>query len=60
MNILIVNTSDIHGGAAMAAYRLMEALHAGGENVKMLVRDKRSDHPAVIPIGNRFRNRWNS
>jgi len=59
MNILIISTSDIHGGAAMAAYRLMEALHAGGENVKMLVRDKRSDHPSVIPVGNRFRNKWN-
>lgn len=59
MNILIVSTSDIHGGAAIAAYRLMNALHASGEDVKMMVRDKFSDNPLVFSVGNRYRNKWN-
>ncbi|MCM1021635.1 MAG: glycosyltransferase family 4 protein [Muribaculum sp.] len=39
MNVLIVNTSQRTGGAAIAASRLAEAL-AGEANVTMLVRDK--------------------
>ena len=59
MNILIINTSDMHGGAAIAAFRLMNALLREGENVKMLVRDKQADHPAVIPVGGKLQNRLN-
>jgi len=59
MNILIVNTSDIHGGAAIAAFRLMNALLREGEHVKMLVRDKQSDHTAVIAAGSKLQNRLN-
>ncbi|MBK5194964.1 MAG: glycosyltransferase, partial [Proteiniphilum sp.] len=59
MNILIISTSDIHGGAAIASSRLMNALLSRGEKVKMLVRDKRSDHPDVISIGNKQQNRLN-
>ncbi len=59
MKILIVSTSDIHGGAAIAAFRLKNALRSEGENVTMLVIDKCSDHPDVIPIGNKQNNKWN-
>lgn len=59
MRILIINTSDIHGGAAIAANRLMSALRAEGENVKMLVRDKRSENENVIAAGNDYKNKWN-
>lgn len=59
MNILIVNTSDIRGGAAMAAFRLMNALQSEGEQVKMLIRDKYSDHPDVIPSGSKLLKRLN-
>lgn len=59
MNILIISTSDIHGGAAIAAYRLMGALQNSGENVKMLVRDKRSDNQNVILVGGEYKNKWN-
>ena len=59
MNILIISTSDIHGGAAIAAYRLLNALHAQGENAKMLVRDKFSNNPHIIKIGNSHQNKWN-
>lgn len=59
MNILIISKSDIHGGAAIAAYRLMNALKSEGENVKMAVIDKRSDNPDVIQVGNKYSNQWN-
>jgi glycosyltransferase involved in cell wall biosynthesis len=59
MNILIISTSDLHGGAAIAAYRLLNALHAQGEHVKMLVRDKFSDNSLVIKAGNLIENKWN-
>ena len=44
MNILIVSTSDNRGGAAIAAYRLMNALKSEGVNIKMAVIDKRSNN----------------
>ena len=59
MNILIISTSDIHGGAAIASFRLMNALLTRGEKVKMLVRDKHSDHNDVITTGNRLQRNLN-
>ncbi|MDO5523584.1 MAG: glycosyltransferase family 4 protein, partial [Bacteroidia bacterium] len=52
-------TSDIHGGAAIAAFRLMNALNATGANAKMLVRDKFSDNENVIQIGSNIQNKRN-
>ena len=40
MRVLIVNTSERTGGAAVAANRLMEALNNHGVKAKMLVREK--------------------
>ena len=48
MKILIVNTSDIQGGAARAAYRLHRALLAYGFDSQMLVQSKVSDDYTVI------------
>ena len=48
MKILIVNKSDIQGGAARAAYRLHKALLENGVDSKMLVQDKISDDYTVI------------
>lgn len=50
MRILIVNTSERTGGAAVAANRLMEALNNNGEKAKMLVRDKQSDCLTVVGL----------
>lgn len=50
MHILIVNTSEKTGGAAIAANRLMEALIANGEKAKMLVRDKQTQSINVDAI----------
>ena len=48
MKILIVNTSDIEGGAARAAYRLFKALQNEGIDVYMLVQRKFSDDYKVL------------
>ena len=50
MKVLIVNTSDISGGAARAAYRLHSSLLSTGIDSKMLVQVKKSDDYTVIPV----------
>ena len=52
MRVLIVNTSERTGGAAVAANRLMEALNNNGVKAKMLVRDKQTDSLTVVGLGN--------
>jgi len=54
MRVLIVNTSERIGGAAIAATRLMEALKRNGVKAKMVVRDKQTDHLTVISVGSRW------
>ena len=48
MKILIVNASDIQGGAARAAYRLHKSLLAKNIDSQMLVQSKSSDDFTVI------------
>jgi len=48
MKILILNTLDIQGGAARAAYRLHRALLSENMDSKMLVQDKVSDDWTVM------------
>ena len=43
MRVLIINTSENTGGAAVAANRLKDALNNNGVKAKMLVRDKTTD-----------------
>ena len=50
MKVLILNTSERTGGAAVAANRLMHALCKQGVEAKMLVRDKLSDDERVISV----------
>ena len=50
MKVLLVNTSERTGGAAVACHRLMNALNKQGIEAQMLVRDKQSDHPNVIGL----------
>ena len=50
MRVLIINTSENIGGAAIAANRLMEALKNNGVKAKMLVRDKRTDQITVASL----------
>lgn len=55
MKILIVNTSDIQGGAARAAYRLHKALLAEGVDSQMLVQSKASDDFTVLGPQTKFK-----
>ena len=50
MRVLLVNTSERTGGAAVAANRLMDALNNNGVKCKMLVRDKLTDDITVVPL----------
>lgn len=55
MKVLIVNTSEKTGGAAVAAGRLADALNSNGVEAAMLVRDKESDSPHVTAVRAVFR-----
>ncbi len=48
MKVLLINTSEKKGGAAVACKRLMKALARSGVEVKMLVRDKATGDESVI------------
>lgn len=50
MRVLVVNTSEMTGGAAIAARRLTEALKNNGIKAKMLVRDKCTDLITVAAL----------
>ena len=58
MRVLIVNTSEKTGGAAVAANRLMEALKNNGVKAKMLVGDKQTDQLTVVPLPRHWLLRW--
>ena len=58
MRILIVNTSENEGGAAVAANRLMEALKNNGVKAKMLVAHKTTDQITVAELPHRWLQRW--
>jgi glycosyltransferase involved in cell wall biosynthesis len=59
MRVLIVNTSDRTGGAAVAANRLMMALNNHGVKAKMLVRDKLSDSLTIVALPKSPLLHWN-
>jgi glycosyltransferase involved in cell wall biosynthesis len=48
MKILLLNTNDISGGAAIAAYRLLKGLQQNSVQAQMLVQSKKSDDYSVI------------
>lgn len=50
MNVLIINTFDIKGGAARAAYRLHKGFIQIGMNAFMLVKEKQSHDERVLQI----------
>lgn len=51
MRVLLINTSERIGGAAIAASRLLRALNRHGVEAEMLVRDKQTDNPRVAALG---------
>ncbi len=58
MRVLIINTSERIGGAAIAASRLMEALKNNGIKAKMLVRDKQTNQVTVVALKKSWRRIW--
>lgn len=58
MKVLIVNTSESIGGAAIAANRLTKALLQNGLKAKMLVRDRQTDDAATITFGSKWKMKW--
>lgn len=50
MKVLLINTLENRGGAAIACKRLMKSLKKQGISAKMLVRDKQSVDPDVVSI----------
>ena len=58
MRVLIVNTSERAGGAAVAASRLTDALNNHGVKAKMLVREKESDTLTVVGLPKSILTRW--
>ena len=58
MRVLIVNTSERAGGAALAAGRLTDALNNSGVKAMMLVRDKETRQLTVTGLRPGFLRRW--
>ncbi len=58
MRVLLVNTSERIGGAAIAASRLKDALNRQGVEARMLVRDKQSEQATTLVMPRRLRLRW--
>lgn len=58
MRVLIINTTERIGGAAIAANRLMEALKNNGIKAKMLVRNKQTDQVSVVALKKSWRRIW--
>lgn len=58
MKVLIVNTSEKTGGAAIAAARLRDALINNGVKAKMLVRTKESNNPTVVGLRPAWKTKW--
>ena len=58
MRVLVVNTGEKAGGAAVAAHRLMDALNNHGVKAKMLVRDKTTEALTVVGLPRSPLLRW--
>ena len=58
MRVLLINTSERIGGAAVAASRLMEALKNNGIKAKLLVRDKQTEQITVVALRRSWRLVW--
>lgn len=59
MRVLLINTSERMGGAAIAASRLLDALTNSGVKAKLLVRDKQTDRLNVVALDPSWKLLWN-
>ena len=58
MKVVLINRSDVTGGAAVVSLRLVNALHQAGIDVRMLVVDSHSNDPLVGVMGGKWGNKW--
>ena len=58
MKVLLVNTSETTGGAAIACGRIMNALRGEGVDASMMVRNAEKHADAVIPVGSGCQKKW--
>ena len=58
MKVLLVNTSETTGGAAIACGRIMKALRGEGVDASMMVRNAEKHADAVIPVGSGCQKKW--
>ncbi len=58
MKVVILNTSDATGGAAVVSFRLMRALCGLGVDARMLVVDRRSGDERVAVAGTPEQYKW--
>ena len=58
MKIVVINHSDVKGGAALVSLRLVNALNEAGVDARMLVTDKQSDNTVVGTMGSKWGNKW--
>ncbi len=59
MKVLLVNTYENKGGAAVATKRLMHALNNNGIKAKMLVAEKKTDCIEVVDMGRHWQSMMN-
>lgn len=59
MKILIVSYSDTEGGAAKAAYRLLEMFLKKGHNCNLLVAEKKRNNKNVVSFYNKKQSEYN-
>lgn len=59
MRVVIVNTFDIQGGAARAAYRLHQSLQSQDIDSKMVVQNKMSNDSTVLVEGRKLNKYFN-
>jgi glycosyltransferase involved in cell wall biosynthesis len=57
VNVLLLNTFDLTGGAARACHRLYEGLKAAEAHVATLVREQSGQVPGVVSVGSRLDGR---
>ena len=58
MKVLLVNTSESTGGAAIACSRIMTALRKEGVDASMMVRNPEGRREGVIPVGSGLHKKW--
>ena len=58
MKVLLVNTSENKGGAAVACGRILRALRNAGTDAAMMVRNPGDMSEAVVAVGSGLRKNW--